>query len=303
MHWFLLSLSLIFGVAHSQEPAPDGRESSQKSKAQPKSGNTAAAKDQRGTAQSPFVVQVLPSENAHTKSQSEQRHENEKTATDELIAYATIALAAITFFLALYTAKLWKATVKLGSEAKDTSERQAREMEQSLSIAKASADAATESAKLSRADFASTHRPRLIVRRIYFRSASQIAYEVANIGATGAEILGIKQMLCFDKLPAGSPSNEVSTHVGATYIHAGTYFEFIHVITDEKVLEEWGFREGWANAKVLGATEPIVYFLGHVAYKDRLGVGRRTAFCRIYDFSAERFMPMPKADQDYEHVD
>lgn len=208
------------------------------------------------------------------------------------IVLSTIAIAGFTF-------TLWRATDGLFVMAR----KQAEDMRQSLSIAKDSADAATESTKLSRADFASTHRPRLIVRRIYFRSDSAIAYEVANIGATGAEILGVKQVLFFDKLPTGGPDDGASTHIGANYIHAGTYFEFIHAITDAKVLAELRFSRGIAIARVPGTNKPIIYFCGHVAYKDHLGVGRRTAFCRIYDFGTERFMPIPNADQDYEHVD
>jgi hypothetical protein len=45
-----------------------------------------------------------------------------------LIAYATVALAFVTLGLAFYTAKLWRAAVSLGREAKDAAKRQSGEM-------------------------------------------------------------------------------------------------------------------------------------------------------------------------------
>lgn len=52
-------------------------------------------------------------------------------------------LVYITGALAIFTGLLYSATVSLGKEAKETSERQAGEMEKSLAVAKESADAAT----------------------------------------------------------------------------------------------------------------------------------------------------------------
>lgn len=206
--------------------------------------------------------------------------------------------ALSTVFIAIFTLTLSLATKGLFAMA----ERQAEDMRVSLRIAKDSADAAVESTKLARAEFASTHRPRLIVRRIYFKSDSTVAYEVANIGAAGAEILDAKNMVCFDKLPTGDPNVGVSAFIAADYVHAGTYFEFVHGIADDKVIEEFSSRKGYAKVGATKAIKPT-YFLGHIAYKDSLGISRRTAFCRVYDFGTERFMPIPNADQDYEHVD
>ena len=205
-----------------------------------------------------------------------------------LTVISTIAIAA-------FTGTLWWVTLGLLNAA----EQQKSDMRESLGIAKQAADAASDSAKLARADFSSTHRPKLIVRRIYFKSDRMIAYEVANIGAMEAEILSAKSMVCFDKLPVGSPNVGAPTFISAHYVVAGSYFEFVHGITDNKVREQFDFRGVDAHETV----KPIIYFLGHIAYNDSLGVSRRTAFYRRYDFYTESFMPVPNADQDYEHAD
>ncbi len=55
-------------------------------------------------------------------------------------------LVYLTFALALYTAKLYRATVKLGRDANTTSERQQRETDKAIGIAQQAANAAKDSA-------------------------------------------------------------------------------------------------------------------------------------------------------------
>lgn len=140
---------LVAGGAYSQSqpPAPSPTKGSQQPQAQSKNAKQPTAPDQRGTEKSPLVVKTLPAPNAEAKAKREADQEKEKATNDKLIAYSTVAIAVITFFLALYTAKLWRATVKLGSDAKDAADRQAAELQKSLAIAKESADAAMLQAK------------------------------------------------------------------------------------------------------------------------------------------------------------
>jgi hypothetical protein len=142
--WVVL-LAMYTG-ALSQQPTPRTAKGGQQPQTQSKNAEPAAAKDERGTEQFPIIVKALPSEHTYTKTQSEQQHEEEKATYDRLVAYSTVALAVITFFLALYTAKLWKATVNLGKDAKEAAARQASEMQESLMISKDSAVAAMKSA-------------------------------------------------------------------------------------------------------------------------------------------------------------
>jgi hypothetical protein len=60
------------------------------------------------------------------------------------VAIATFALVAVTFCLALYTARLYRATVRLGEDAERTSSRQGIEMAESIRQASLAAQAMTD---------------------------------------------------------------------------------------------------------------------------------------------------------------
>jgi hypothetical protein len=165
--------------------------------------------------------------------------------------------------------------------------------------AKVGADAASKSANAAAAQFVIGNRPKLIVRRIYFRDASTIAYEIANIGGIEAIIQSSKAVCIVDSLPAGDPDVGHPYDLAPQMIHAGSKHEFLHHIVDGEVSVSLGF----GTEAVPGNTEPLIYFLGAVTYGDRMGISRRTAFCRRYDFDRKRFLPLDDADSDYEHVD
>ena len=85
------------------------------------------------------------------------------------IVVLTGVLAAATIVLAIYTAGLFRETVRLGADAKATSDRQAADTSTALSISKQAADAASEQSKLSiqqlqlmERQFRRSHRPFMI---------------------------------------------------------------------------------------------------------------------------------------------
>jgi hypothetical protein len=51
--------------------------------------------DLRGTKQAPFIVETLPSEHTHTKTDDEKKYENNKAHEDRHIARATITIAIL----------------------------------------------------------------------------------------------------------------------------------------------------------------------------------------------------------------
>jgi len=61
------------------------------------------------------------------------------------LVIATAVLVCVTAGLVHFTKKLWESTKNLAVDAKATSDRQAREMQESLAIAKTAANAAKES--------------------------------------------------------------------------------------------------------------------------------------------------------------
>ena len=142
MRWVLLLLALVIGGAQSQEPIPSSGNSIEKPKSQPKKNEKSAPKDRGGTEASPVVVKILPTQTTNPPPTENANRQHDYTSAEWWLIYITGTLAAFTLGLMLYTARLWGATVKLGEDAQETSERQAREMQESLRIARESAAAA-----------------------------------------------------------------------------------------------------------------------------------------------------------------
>lgn len=142
MRFILLSFIFVFSVTASGQVV----NSAEKPPAKATKSKNVSATDQRGTKAAPLVIEVLPPSNANEVAEKQEKHEREKTTNERLIAYGTVALAFFTFFLMLYTAKLWGANNTLVRNADRVAERQANEMERSLAIAKEAADAAKASA-------------------------------------------------------------------------------------------------------------------------------------------------------------
>ena len=125
----MIAIAVLFTWIQAQPQEP---------RTKPQNSKQSVTADERST--DAAHVDVLPSKNADAKYQHDREEKN--LFYDKLIGYATIALATFTFFLFIYTARLWRATVHLGEEAKRTSDRQATEMANSITIAKDAAEAA-----------------------------------------------------------------------------------------------------------------------------------------------------------------
>ena len=83
----------------------------------------------------PISVSIVRSAEDERRLADADHEELTKESNDELVAYSTVALAIVTLALAVWTALLWKATVRLGRDAKETSARQSVEMQNSISEA------------------------------------------------------------------------------------------------------------------------------------------------------------------------
>ncbi|HUJ79476.1 MAG TPA: hypothetical protein VLY45_04080 [Nitrospiria bacterium] len=116
-----LCVLLIAGnaSAQSQPPAPSPATSNQQKQSKSTKTEPPPSNDLRGTYESPLVINVLPTPNADEIAKRKREQEEEKSTLDRWLTGATVALAVITFFLALYTARLWSAT-------KESSQRQLR---------------------------------------------------------------------------------------------------------------------------------------------------------------------------------
>jgi len=83
----------------------------------------------------------------HPKTNETEEKHKDYSSSEWWLVYLTFALVIVTLGLAIYTAKLYRATVGLGKDAKNTSDRQAAEMENSLTIAREAAKATQKAAE------------------------------------------------------------------------------------------------------------------------------------------------------------
>jgi hypothetical protein len=89
VRWMLLVLSLVFGIAQSQEPHPKAT-----------SSEKGATKDNHGTAASPLVVEVVPTEYAKKEAAENAKEREEKLQLDRNLVGFTEDLRNLTGVLA-----------------------------------------------------------------------------------------------------------------------------------------------------------------------------------------------------------
>lgn len=190
----------------------------------------------------------------------EERHE----ATEEAIATYTLWLMAFTGILAI-------ATAGLGG----------------LNFFQV---------RLARAEFISTHRPKLRIRRIFpitpfaANEAPRIRILAANIGDTKATVFefGCEIYTDVNHLPGAIPAP-----IAALEVPPGKQISI--EFTGGAVLDfatADAARDGW------------IFVVGIINYADDQGVVRSTAFARRYSSSRNRFIPVaddyPESDREYE---
>lgn len=244
---------------------------------------------------SPIIRRQQPQHEATPvaqKAEREEKSKNEKAATDRLLAHYTLALAIITAILAIFTGGLWYVTYRLSRAAKETNDRQAMEMRESLDIARASAEHTKESVDLARKEFISTHRPKIILRDAYcidneIDSPIEVHYILVNSGETTARIiLSVLELKLIygpgfgaetppsiqpDQNDIGDLSLDPGEEVARTY--SGTRC--------------WRTDDG-SRFKSNYSYEGV-FFCGHIIYEDLNGIKRHTAFWRRYDLDTSRF--------------
>lgn len=122
----MLSIVLCVGFAYSEPPSPGPAKADQQKKSKPTNAQDRPNQELQGTKEKPLVVDILPAPDAEKVAKRKTDQEEEKSTLDRWLTGATVALAVITFFLALYTARLWEATSKLVAGSERTAAMQMR---------------------------------------------------------------------------------------------------------------------------------------------------------------------------------
>jgi hypothetical protein len=118
-------------IAASSGPART-KQSVPSNQSLPQAADTKIEPDKRGTNESPAIIELRAAPPLRVESVDKTDRPIDRLSSEWLSTYATIALALITGGLALYTGKLYRATVQLGAEAKAAGQAQATRMERSI---------------------------------------------------------------------------------------------------------------------------------------------------------------------------
>jgi hypothetical protein len=162
--------------------------------------------------------------------------------------------------------------------------------------------------RLARDEFIFAYRPKIVVRNVHISpdvvshriigERLGVDFEIANIGGTSAVIVGTAMSINF--LNIGILPMPRSPRPGKYAMPGWAGFE----IAPGAFIQQW-----YGNPEVCYRADDLqnnpafhgLFFVGHILYKDRSGIVRRTSFCRR--FAQDRgYWPVASA-YDYEHAD
>ena len=315
-------ICLLAGPAFSNPPSPTPSNAEQNPQADTKDKQDSSSTDLRGTETSPLFIKVIPALTIEPRPSEHAEESHWYSSPEWWLVIITGLLTVATIILAGYTAQLWGATKTLAEDAKgtaaqqakdvkeslriarETSERQAGEMQESLRIARESSATAVSSVDVARQEFISTHRPKIVVRRVSCDEAMSNAPEISlqlhltmtNVGATSATIYEISAILIDipSSLPAGPPYGDHSTW--KIVLNGGeSHTDIVHISTSNDIVGKFNHADGF------GSCVTSIYCLGYIMYEDSLHRRYRTAFMRRYNAETKRFYGV--IDPDYEYQD
>jgi hypothetical protein len=196
------------------------------------------------------------------------------------LVYLTFGLVLVTFGLAIYTAKLYHATVGLGKDARNTSDRQATEMEKSLTIAKEAANAAQKSADALP-----------LVEKAYLFIFVELGNKLASPYQTNGDMLFSihTQITNHGKTPAilnkisGYRVNQDSCPTISTAISPPALAVPSGIVvgcgTPYNMTDSPGLVIPSAEWEQIIKGQIKLFWYGRIEYKDVLGGSRETGFC------------------------
>ncbi len=268
----------------SQPPAPSARPS-QRSEPPGNSGaaQQQASADQRGTPQSPAIVQILPTPKTQEEAAKEQHDQNAQTTEQRWTIGIGVATAVI-LFLQLFVfgrqALRLKETIHKMDEI---SLKQTADMQRSIDIA-----AATLAANkiIERAYVAISHNPPGVdISNIAITKAGEehfggwqdasVRFGIKNHGETPATITDI------------ALNHFVGPTIPAVPTGPGTG-ERLFLVKGDIAFDSRHFQLRNVDVNQLGLTLRL-WMLGYVDYIDAFGARRRAGYARVYD---------PSIDQD-----
>jgi hypothetical protein len=186
-----------------------------------------------------------------------------------LYEYREATTAVATIFIALFTLTLWLSTSGLLKATRETID-------------------------LARAEFISTHRPRLRIRSVARSTTNPadfigISFAVVNVGDSDANLLGSQVMVDFfpEKPPIDSGGTDV---VQPRKFLPGASDSYVATSHHRK----WLILQSEYNAS------RYLFVYGQIVYRNDLGTTYTTSFCRIWNLASNRFKRTDDPDYEYE---
>ncbi len=342
MWWLRLLMAVGIGAAASwyvprsvdaqsptvaSQPAPPvaNGESGKQPQRQPDGTNQQATSDQRGTAQSPLFVQVLPTKKTDDETARDEQERNEKASYDKWTLI--VAIAGTGVFLAQLAvfglqARRLRQTIEamreIDKRQSGVAERQTGVAERQTLLIGAQTDLMEKQKEIARQGHLATHRPKIAVRNIVVRpvvpsmTTRTIGVDfpkrgepltgqlyAANYGGGDAWITEslIWVIWLSSNLPMERPyeGQNGSERQPPILVYAGSSQTL--TFESSEAMQEHG-------PQILPNLDLQLYVMGWIEYRDgafRDGqfLTRRTAFCRRYDSDKRRFVRIQ--DEDYEH--
>jgi hypothetical protein len=145
-------------------------------------------------------------------------------------------------------------------------------------------------------EFFTALRPRFMLRDVHARSCQlgepiEVTYTICNIGSSTAHI--VESVFSVEVQHWNSPRRVPMTggknEIGAVELNAGERKTFTYQAPERT----------W-NRNLVKESEVIaLIFCGRIGYVDASGVVRETSFCRAFDGSRERFVPLGDPELEY----
>jgi len=120
VRWLLFSLVLAFGIATSQEPIPSPTKDTESSKTHVAKGKQKAKQDQRGTANSPLVVDVIRPQKNEAEAAQDSKDHNDKATEARFSFWFNFLLVLFNGILAVSTVLLWLVTGRAARAAEES---------------------------------------------------------------------------------------------------------------------------------------------------------------------------------------
>lgn len=265
-----IAFLIVYAAAYSQEPTPRPPIDIEKPQAETKHRKQHTEKDQRGTKQEPFIIEVIPAPRDEKDSAQKRKDHEEETTINRGIRDFTGLAALFTFLLvitsAIQVAMFW---------------RQLKFMKKSTESAEGAAKAANTSAKAlmlaERAYVKMSHVPPGIQWHKEDSRSFEIIVEVKNYGRTPTNVtdvvLSIKVLPNEESLPT-VPSYTIKQReeIPGGFLMPGDWFTYTG---------NFGLFDKFDDVYINKSSK--IWVIGYVDYIDVFQQRHRNGYARVYN--------------------